>query len=80
MKLRYNNRTKKPYILIWSKFGMIKPEHTGFNNLDDMLDFACSQGEWIETCEASIKDYIKKTNHRIQGHGGWREFIDLSRD
>jgi hypothetical protein len=77
MKVRYQETLRKPYIVIWSDTKKLKQTRTCFKNIEDALDFACSQGEWCDGLCSVIKEYIVLNNHRMQQHAGYREFCDF---
>jgi hypothetical protein len=77
MKVLFNKRLAKPYIVIWSDTKKIKQTRTCFKTIAECLDFACSQGEWCDGLGSEIKEYIVRNNHRMQQHAGYREFCDF---
>jgi hypothetical protein len=77
MKVLFNKKLNKPYIVVWSDTKQLKQTRTSFKNIEVALDFACSQGEWIDGLSYEIKEYIVRKNHRMQQHSGYDEFCNF---
>jgi hypothetical protein len=77
MKVLFNKKLNKPYIVIWSDTKQLKQTRTCFKNIEVALDFACSQGEWIDGASSEIKEYIVRNNHRMYQHSGYNEFCNF---
>ena len=45
-----------------------------FKTIEGACNFAFGQGEYIDSCDDVVVDWVKKNNHRIQFKGGFQEF------
>ena len=69
MKLLLYKDAKKRFVVNYNK------RCYSFKTINECLDYAMDIGEYLTDIDSFYLDYIKKTNHRIQRKGGFREFI-----
>ena len=68
MKLLLYKDAKKRYVVSYCK------RCYSFRTINECLDYAMSIGEYLTDVDDFYIDYIKKTGHRIQRKGGFKEF------
>jgi hypothetical protein len=73
MKVTYHwKHSKRPYGVIYSDY--VQSRWKSFKTMDEALNFACEQPEWIEGMNPEIVEFAIRTNHKIIHKGGFREF------
>ena len=68
MKLLLYKDAKKRFVVNYNK------RCYSFRTINECLDYAMSIGEYLTDVDDFYIDYIKKTGHRIQRKGGFKEF------
>jgi len=62
------------YCVSYSDNKTVTRHHKSFKTIEEAADFACIQGEYIESCHKDVVDFVKKNNHKMKYKGGFQEF------
>ena len=76
MKLLVNFDSKKPFIVrCAADSNHLQTKYYSFFTIEEALEFAISNSEFLTDMHDYYLKYTKKNNHRIQKKGGFKEFI-----
>ena len=67
-----NTNSKKKYVCVVN--GVRHKVSLSFASIDELLDCAMLQHEWLDSVTTEIGDYIVSTNHRLKYSPGFQAF------